>query len=191
MSDFSTTNFPFQIVEAAWCCGMAGCSKRIPMEKRSLIVYHKNTHFPKYACTECEQVFPQKSRLEVHMRTAHTGEKPYKCNHCERAFPQLSNLNDHVSKAHNTLEAMSYSEFYKVQSRIIRANNPSLKYTQIVSEVGKLWRSSNKCHSAAVPGEDPGPEFSGITLGHVSDLPPNHLGVDPSVEVVVVLGGNM
>jgi uncharacterized Zn-finger protein len=171
---------------------MADCSKQIPVEKRSLIVYHKNTHFPKYACTECEQIFPQKSRLEVHMRTAHTGEKPYKCTECERAFPQLSNLNDHVSKNHHSPASMPYAQFYNIQSQILRNKNPSLKYTQIISEVGKMWRSrSNKSNSTAVPGEDPGTQFTGVALCHVGDLTANHSGVDPSVEGVVLLCGNM
>ena len=100
-SDRYTMEFPFCVENAIWCCGMKGCDKKIPTEKKSLIVYHKNTHFPKYACSECEKVFPQKSRLDVHMRTIHTGEKPYECTECTRAFPQLSNLNDHLKKHHS------------------------------------------------------------------------------------------
>lgn len=123
-------------------------------------MYHKNTHFPKYACTDCDQVFPQKSRLEVHIRTAHTGEKPYECKHCDRAFPQLSNLNDHVNKAH----IAPYSEFYQIHSKILREKNPSMKYTHLVSEVGKLWRSLNKCDATTVPREDPRPELTGVTV---------------------------
>ena len=92
--------FPHTIVSKTWCCGMDGCKKQIPVEKKSLIVYHKNTHNPKYECTHCGEKFPQKNRLEVHVRTAHTFEKPYKCSHCDRAFPQLSNLNDHVKNNH-------------------------------------------------------------------------------------------
>jgi uncharacterized C2H2 Zn-finger protein len=162
------------------------------MEKRSLIVYHKNTHFPKYACTECEQIFPQKSRLEVHIRTAHTGEKPYKCNHCERAFPQLSNLNDHVSKNHAAPDATPYPEFYRIHSKILREKDPAMKYMQVVAEVGKMWRSGcNQRNAAAVPGEDPGSKLTGIAVSHICDLPSNHSGVDTSVEVVVLLGGDM
>ena len=149
-----STDYPFAIDAGVWCCGMASCAKRIPVEKKSLIVYHKNTHFPKYACTECDKVFPQKSRLEVHMRTAHTGEKPYACTHCERAFPQLSNLNDHVKKTHlatSTEAKTPYTEFYQIQSKILREKEPTLKYTKIVSEVAKLWRAlSHKNHALTV-----------------------------------------
>jgi len=79
---------------------MPNCKKQIDVLKKSLIVYHKNTHFPKYICDHCNEAFPQKSRLEVHIRTTHTYEKPYKCTGCEKAFPQLSNLNDHFKKFH-------------------------------------------------------------------------------------------
>ena len=194
MSIPSATNFPFQMVGSTWCCGMLGCDKQIPIEKKSLIVYHRNTHFPKYACEMCDQIFPQKSRLEVHVRTIHTGEKPYKCEHCERAFPQLSNLNDHVKKTHIVCASTTtpYSEFYKIQSRLLREKNPSMKYTQMVSEIGKMWRSGcNQSDSTAVPGEDPGTQLAGIPLSHVSNLSTDHTGVDPSVEVHILAGGNM
>jgi hypothetical protein len=169
------------------------------MEKKSLIVYHRNTHFPKYACEHCDQIFPQKSRLEVHVRTIHTGEKPYKCEHCERAFPQMSNLNDHVKKTHVpaaevsvTVATSPYSKFYKIQSRLLREKNPSMKYTQVVSEVGRMWRSGcNQGDSASVPGEDPGTQLAGIPISHVSNLTTDHTGVDPSVEVDILIGGNM
>ncbi len=97
--------FPHTIVSNTWCCGMDGCKKQIPVEKKSLIVYHKNTHNPKYECTHCGEKFPQKNRLEVHVRTAHTFEKPYKCSHCDKAFPQLSNLNDHVKNNHKNVSS--------------------------------------------------------------------------------------
>ena len=180
-----------------WCCGMAECTKRISTAKKSLIVYHKNTHFPKYACTECSEVFPQKSRLEVHVRTTHSGEKPYQCKHCERAFPQMSNLNDHVKKTHmnavaNAVTSVTpYSEFYQVQSKILRGKNPTMKYTQLVCEIGKLWRLGNKCHASTIPGEYPGSEFTGIPISHSSNLSPDHYGMNICVEMNVLASGNM
>jgi hypothetical protein len=162
MSNFSTTNFPFKITDDVWCCGMTDCKKSIATNKKSLIVYHKNTHFPKYACTECNEVFPQKSRLEVHVRTAHTGEKPYQCMHFELAFPQMSNLNDHVKKSHTspTTTTTPYSEFYKIHSKILRDKNPTMKYTELVYEIGKLWRLGNKSDTSSIPWS----EFTGIPI---------------------------
>ncbi|NBV77686.1 hypothetical protein EBR66_06000 [bacterium] len=95
-----STPIPYTIVGELWCCGVNGCKKQIDVRKKSLIVYHKNTHSPKYICAYCDVAFPQKSRLEVHIRTNHTGEKPYTCEDCGKSFPQLSNLNDHVKKSH-------------------------------------------------------------------------------------------
>jgi len=170
---------------------MPDCGKRIPVEKKSLIVYHRNTHFPKYACELCDQLFPQKSRLEVHVRTIHTGDKPYKCDHCERAFPQLSNLNDHVKKTH-ACESTPYMEFYTIHSRILREKNPAMKYLQLVSEIGHMWRSGgNQGDATPVPREDPGTQLTGIALSHVSNLSTHHLGVDASVEVDIFPCGNM
>jgi hypothetical protein len=93
-------NFPCKIAGETWCCGMPGCDKEIPVAKKSGIAYHKNTHFPKYACDCCDEVFAQKCQLVVHTRIAHTGEKPYCCEHCDKVFPQQSNLLDHVRKNH-------------------------------------------------------------------------------------------
>jgi len=93
-----STAFPFTVADGVWSCGL--CPKTIETDKKSLIVYHKNTHYPKYACDFCEKMFPQKSRLDVHVRTSHTGEKPYACTKCDKAFFQLSNLNDHMKKNH-------------------------------------------------------------------------------------------
>lgn len=105
VANYSLKNFPYTVVEGTegpvWHCGMPGCGWSRPKAKKSLVVYHKNTHFPNYICAECQEAFPQKSRLDTHVRTFHTGEKPYKCQQCERAFPQLSNLQDHVRKHHS------------------------------------------------------------------------------------------
>ena len=180
MSDFVHT-----IHDGHWCCGMPDCGKKIILEKKSLIVYHRNTHFPKYECTECGKFFPQKSRLEVHIRTIHTGEKPYCCGQCDRTFPQMSNLNDHMKNTHISPQGVStpYGEFYKIHSKILMDKNPGMKYTERVSAIGKLWQSSNKSNPTAVPGEDPGTKFTGIPVSHIGNLSPNHLRVDIAVEV--------
>jgi hypothetical protein len=92
--------FPFTTVGNKWCCGMPNCTKQIDAAKKSLIGYHKNTHFPKYTCEHCNEAFPQKCALEVHIRTNHTHEKPYKCTSCENAFTQKVCLDVHVKRYH-------------------------------------------------------------------------------------------
>ena len=175
-----STSYPFSVANGLWCCGMTGCSKQIDTAKKSLIVYHKNTHFPKYACEHCAEVFPQKSRLEVHVRTAHTGEKPYKCEHCDRAFPQLSNLNDHMTKSHAVIHTKAppkvplpkldyttlYATFYKEQMERLKSENTDAAHAALVSEIGRLWREKKNSRShndaAPVPREDPGTQLTGI-----------------------------
>lgn len=180
------TVFPHKIIENQWCCGMPGCTKQIDVSKKSLIVYHKNTHNPKYKCEHCAECFPQKSRLEVHVRTTHTGEKPYKCDHCEKAFPQMSNLNDHVKKNHMDVEIIPkkvkvapapkidyaglYPTFYKNEMDRLKKDCPSMAHPALVSEVGRLWRLKketllNENNTAPVPGENPGPQLTGVTVG--------------------------
>ena len=163
---------------------MPGCTKQIDVSKKSLIVYHKNTHNPKYKCEHCAECFPQKSRLEVHIRTTHTGEKPYKCDHCEKAFPQMSNLNDHVKKNHTDVEitpkkvkvtvpkidyASLYPTFYKNEMERLKRVS-SMNHPALVSEVGRLWRLKkeallNENNTTTVPGENPGPQLTGIVVG--------------------------
>lgn len=83
-----------------WCCGVPNCTKQIDAVKKSLIAYHKNTHSPKYICEHCNEAFPQKCSLQVHVRTNHTHEKPYTCGGCEKAFTQKYSLDAHVKKFH-------------------------------------------------------------------------------------------
>ena len=184
-----TNIFPYTIIENQWCCGMTGCKKQIDVSKKSLIVYHKNTHNPKYTCNECGDAFPQKSRLEVHCRTTHTGEKPYKCDHCDRGFPQLSNLNDHVKKNHMDVKVIPsttvkrvlklttpkidfanlYPGFYRATMEELKRETPDLSHPALVSEVGRLWRLkkevlTNENNATPVPRENPGPQLTGIIV---------------------------
>jgi uncharacterized Zn-finger protein len=158
----SLDNFPFTFINdgAVWCCGMPDCGKQIPKEKKSLIVYHKNKHFPSLKCPHCDELFPQKANLETHVRVKHTGEKPFKCEHCDKAYPQMSNLKDHIAKHHadkltptpatptpthiklvkpaiNFTQA--YKDFYEKTMSHLKSEKPSSTHVERLKELKHLW----------------------------------------------------
>ncbi len=213
----SLENFPCTVSSdgETWHCGMPGCCYSKPKAKKSLIVYHKQTHFPKYKCEECGELFPQKSRLDTHVRTAHTGEKPYACPHCERAFPQQSNLNDHVKKHHPTAAPRpklnfkgEYVDFYNTRRASLREQHPDWTNAQIVALIGEEWKeekvrrsalaaappqplSSKEDHSTTVPRENPGAKLTRIPVRKLSNLTADQTWVDLMKEIDVILSGDV
>lgn len=55
-----------------------------------------------FECNHCERNFERKSHLDVHVRSAHTKERPYECPvpDCESAFTDKSNLRRHLNLVH-------------------------------------------------------------------------------------------
>jgi len=167
------TIFPSTIINGVWCCGM--CPKQIAQAKKSGISYHKNTHFPKYICETCNSSFAQKCQMDVHIRIAHTGEKPYSCADCDCSFPQMSNLNDHRARVHATTEkprnrkAPLTIAWYKEQVDLLRPEFPTMTRLEIMDEINRRWRALKEKHGAGwrdylvvegdstpIPGENPG-----------------------------------
>lgn len=66
--------------------------KRCPMIEGGPI---NNKNSRKYACEQCDKMFPGPSDLKAHQRT-HTGERPYVCETCGKGFSQPGNLTKHV-----------------------------------------------------------------------------------------------
>jgi hypothetical protein len=99
----------------------------------------------------------------------------------------MSNLNDHVKKNHTGVEIITakkikaapapkidyaglYPAFYKGEMNRLKKECPSMPHPALVSEVGRLWRLKketllNENNTTPVPGENPGPQFTGVTVG--------------------------
>jgi len=57
---------------------------------------HKFAHAPKiFKCDCCDQAFPRKNTLMVHLRAVHMHEKPYECDICGQKFPRSSSMTRH------------------------------------------------------------------------------------------------
>merc|ERR1719154_470400 len=57
---------------------------------------HKFTHAPKiFKCDCCDQAFPRRNTLLVHLRAVHMHEKPYECDICGQRFPRSSSMPRH------------------------------------------------------------------------------------------------
>ena len=48
-----------------------------------------------YQCPDCPKAFTVSSHLTVHIRRAHTGEKPYACDACEYSCASSGTLDQH------------------------------------------------------------------------------------------------
>ena len=61
---------------------------------------HQNlAHTKRFPCDQCDKVFSEKSRLQVHYRI-HNGEKPYVCEDCGFSCTQKDNLRIHKEFKH-------------------------------------------------------------------------------------------
>ena len=64
---------------------------------------HQNLiHNKRYACSKCDKVFSEKTRLIIHSRI-HSGIKPYKCDECSFKCNQKDNLRLHKEFKHPEL----------------------------------------------------------------------------------------
>ena len=61
---------------------------------------HQNlAHTKRFSCDQCDMVFSEKSRLQVHYRI-HSGERPYVCEDCGFSCTQKDNLRIHKEFKH-------------------------------------------------------------------------------------------
>ena len=53
-----------------------------------------------HECKHCGKIFPQKHKLDQHVRIKHDQIKPFKCDQCEMAFGYKRGLKSHVEHIH-------------------------------------------------------------------------------------------
>jgi uncharacterized C2H2 Zn-finger protein len=115
--------------------------------------------------------------MDVHIRIAHTGEKPYACSSCDCAFPQLSNLNDHVQKTHGKEKVIASNRksplsvaWYNEQITMLQVEYPGKSRKELLLQVtqrcralrelhGAEWKlhlGGNESDAASIPRENPG-----------------------------------
>ena len=54
-----------------------------------------------FSCMECgDKSFPTKCELEIHIKTAHKGEREHICNICNKTYGFKSSLSRHIEDVH-------------------------------------------------------------------------------------------
>ena len=53
-----------------------------------------------YVCRTCNQSFPEKTKLLMHIRTVHDNQKLHSCSKCDSSFAQKSHLIMHMTAFH-------------------------------------------------------------------------------------------
>lgn len=65
-----------------------------------------------YECEECGTKRQSQTKIDIHKREIHTGEKPYKCQSCNYASAQTSNDYKHIWRLHtSTQEWTQYGDY--------------------------------------------------------------------------------
>nr|XP_029718707.1 zinc finger protein 724 [Aedes albopictus] len=75
---------------------------------------HEGIH--PYKCTYCDKIYQRNTKLQVHIRRIHTGERPFACDMCEEdiRFYQNWELTAHKKKVHN-LEVAGQQQHQKME----------------------------------------------------------------------------
>ena len=89
-----------------WICGNPACNGRQFKTKYARNDHVNNMHRPReFKCTlmgkfgkPCTHAFVMKSKLDYHIRDAHSTEKNFKCPECGKEFASQQGLNQHLER---------------------------------------------------------------------------------------------
>uniref|UniRef100_A0A336KD00 CSON008374 protein n=1 Tax=Culicoides sonorensis TaxID=179676 RepID=A0A336KD00_CULSO len=84
--------------EQQFICEICGSSFKMPSELALHKKWHENPY--PFECSICGKRYRYANALPVHMRTAHTKEKPHSCNECGERFVSSAKLLRH-KRIHN------------------------------------------------------------------------------------------
>lgn len=77
-----------------------------------------------YSCDKCEDKFPTKNTLTIHVRKVHLQIKPYKCFHCQKTFlargntwNQQKKLSSNYVKRNTWVKTISEDIFFSIMEK--------------------------------------------------------------------------
>ena len=99
-------------------------------DSRQLHYHIMGAHFDKpnggyYSCTICGKIFEGKSKLKLHVQTAHKDEKPFQCDTCGKSFKAINGLRSHVIVHHEEQKTMKCEHCEKTFTNIIHLQTHS------------------------------------------------------------------
>lgn len=121
------------------------------VELKSHAATHTNVR--RFACAQCERAFYKVAYLNVHVRTAHDGEKRHRCSDCGKAFSNSSNLIVH-RRSHTKEKPFECSVCRLRFSQSSALNRHSRQHERAPAESD---RERNTMHSAPENGHFPIP----------------------------------
>merc|ERR1711915_609832 len=68
-------------------------------------------------CPVCGKGFPQKDKLDIHIKTVHTDEKPFECDICGNKYKTKHNLKNHKSGKRGSCHPNMNSQKQKIEAQ--------------------------------------------------------------------------
>ena len=86
--------------EKPFSCSVCHMLFRRNLDRRAHEVRYHNGQVEGFPCLECGKLFVIKSKLQKHMNTVHSDQRPYKCDLCTNTYKWKKSLMQHITKVH-------------------------------------------------------------------------------------------